>query len=481
MSQIRYFDYKQAANSALLKELFSGLTKKSVLQGGAMGVEGTNTLTIAPVWVVFSSGMLMNEDEVQRVTIPTTSVAKNYTITYRHEDVSAVSGNGAVLALEEGFLENEDILNGMALGYVAYTGSTVPLVQAMIIHPPQYCIQALSSPGDVDVRLPPFGEGFMAVPAVPVGAFEGSGSFNENSNAFISAAPPSGHAFSSGDINKFIRVIDSPANSGYIKLLSYVSPTQMLTDRVFVSTETALDWEMFDSATSTTSTTDTAVAASLAYVNGSGGLTFTAKTTGNAGNDQTVQILVPSGTSTPATAVQSDNNTVITLATVAGVATSTMADLMGVVNGESSVLVTAVTTGSSATIASILATTTLAGGTSSYGFVYRLTNALGVAATDVFKWSFMAGRDPPGSIVVEFAQGYGSTITLTLLDTDGNAASYVSSDTTQTSGLKIRRYRITNGTFQAGRRFYVQASVLTAAGQNTLIASVAASTYRLPF
>ena len=53
--QHRFFDSGAAATALLFKEQLGGLCGKTVLTGGELGVESTNRILVAPVWVALDS------------------------------------------------------------------------------------------------------------------------------------------------------------------------------------------------------------------------------------------------------------------------------------------------------------------------------------------------------------------------------------------------------------------------------------------
>jgi hypothetical protein len=121
----------------------------------------------------------------------------------------------------------------------------------------------------------------------------------------------------------------------------------------------------------------------------------------------------------------------------------------------------------------------LSGGVTNNGISYVITNTDPADMTHVLKWVFVARKQSPRSIVLEFSLGGTSTITLSAVDTNGTIVDLDSpTDLIQSSGLTRR---ITDGNFISGQRYFVQASVLTKAGESSTITFVGASHYNLPF
>lgn len=167
MTQHRYIDYGVDATAALLKEMLTGLTGKGVLSGGELGVSGLDRIIVNPVWIsLFSpretpvgttqNTVLLHEDQPLQLTVPITSTAASYTIIYRHTDADVNGGTRATMALEPGWVLDQNVSNGCVVGWVAYPGGAVPVAQPMLIQAPQFRVQPVNSPGQALVALPPF-------------------------------------------------------------------------------------------------------------------------------------------------------------------------------------------------------------------------------------------------------------------------------------------------------------------------------------
>ncbi len=167
MTQKRYFNYGEPASAAIFKEMLSGLTGKTILSGGELGVSAPDRVVISPIWVAMDSprttesgaaraNLLLYEDSTKQLQVTLSSAAANYTITYRHSDVDVFGGNAAELKLEAGLLRNANLADGLVIGYVLYPGGGVPLSNYMLIAPPAERVEALTSPADGLMQTPPF-------------------------------------------------------------------------------------------------------------------------------------------------------------------------------------------------------------------------------------------------------------------------------------------------------------------------------------
>lgn len=420
--QRRYFNFGAPVSSSSFKALFGGLTHKSVLQGGQLSVSPPSSVLIQPFWVVFSSGVVLNETAVQSVQVPISSTNLNFTITYRHTDGELIGGNEATLQVEPGFLDQEDVAlaNGVVLAYVAYTGSG-PLQQSHLIAPPTQVLGAHVSKGDGDFRFPPFGEGFLQLSQSP----------------------------------------SSPV----------VTP---------VTTDSAIKASFSYSNTTFVGTGGITFTAVTAGTSGNS-LKFRFY---NAGPSQSLLLTVDVTHSTYSVRLATDGGSLVT-STMADVVALLMGSadfttvLLAQTTGNSAVIASSFPSPSPSPVVY----QNLVGGSGSYGFGYQLNNfANAVDITHTFKWAFMARAGPPSSIQIEFVQGGGSSITTQLIDTNGMLATLASPiDLVEASGLTRRRLRISNGTFTPGSQFYVQTAVLTKAYEFSALTLVGAGPYAFPF
>ena len=238
-------------------------------------------------------------------------------------------------------------------------------------------------------------------------------------------------------------------------------------------------------------TTSTNSKASYLYTNGPGGILFTSVLDGAGGNDLAFNF-TDGPTSTPVV-VTAATTTKLTIypAKTANVITSTMASLAAALNlnGTFNSKMIATATGTTSTLVGVFPfgnTGTLyqnlSGGVTNNGISYVITNTHTSDVTHVLKWVFVARKQSPRSVVLEFSLGGTSTITLSAVDTDGTIVDLDSpTDLIQSSGLTRRTVRITDGNFISGQRYFVQATILTKTGESSTLTFIGASHYNLPF
>ena len=313
--------------------------------------------------------------------------------------------------MEDGFLVNTAILDGLILGWVQYPGGAVAVASSHLIQAPAAKIDATTTEGDGDFRFPPFTEGMLRTTA--------------------SAA--------------------------------------------------------------TQSVTSTAQAATLVYTNGLGGFTMTALSTGTSGNKISLRLVSQAPIAniaqpTPTLAVSTSEIAVtLYLAQTSSIPSSTMTMIVAALAvAPFTTYFSIATTGVASTVAAPMSKTFLSGGVSGYGFSYQLANGTASSVIDVLKYVFVARKQAPKQILIEFAQGADSdpapNLTIVVTDTNQNTVTQSSStfDVVETSGILRRRYRLLGGTFVPGYRYHVQLTITTPASVNSHVLLVAALTHNTP-
>lgn len=161
MTQRRVQDYGTLAEAADIKQILFGLARSTVPEGSRFGVAGTNKMRVFPGIAITHQGVMIVEDEVIELTVPTTSNAQDYTVYYEHEDIDISGGEPAILRLANGILNPADI-KGVILGYVKYPGSAVPLSSAHFYQEPETFLRNyLPSRSNADWVIPLKGNGYL--------------------------------------------------------------------------------------------------------------------------------------------------------------------------------------------------------------------------------------------------------------------------------------------------------------------------------
>lgn len=165
MAQRRVVDYGSMADASDIKKIVEGLARSSVLIGNRFGVAGVNKIRILPGTAVTNQGVMIIEDEVLELNVPTTTNAQQYTVLYDHSDIDISGGVPAELRLANGALRPEDI-DGVILGYINYPGGTIPLSSSMLIQEPElYLRNYVPSRKNAEWVIPIKGSGYMITAA----------------------------------------------------------------------------------------------------------------------------------------------------------------------------------------------------------------------------------------------------------------------------------------------------------------------------
>jgi hypothetical protein len=132
MSQKRYIDFGNPASAAAAKTIQRQLFAPQVLRadGAFLSAQAPDQIVIQPHAVIFESGVILVEDEVRVVTVPTTNNSTHYTLYYEHFDDDQIGGVPATLRLVAGL--SSTVANGVVLGWVVYPGASVALSNAMV-------------------------------------------------------------------------------------------------------------------------------------------------------------------------------------------------------------------------------------------------------------------------------------------------------------------------------------------------------------
>jgi hypothetical protein len=161
MTQRRVQDYGTLAEAADIKQILFGLARSTVLEGCRFGVAGNNKMRVFPGIAVTNQGVMIIEDEVLELTVPTSTNAQDYTVYYDHVDQDISGGEPATLRLANGILNPADI-SGVILGYVKYPGSAVPLSSAFFYQEPEMFLRNFVPNRDnADWIIPLKGNGYL--------------------------------------------------------------------------------------------------------------------------------------------------------------------------------------------------------------------------------------------------------------------------------------------------------------------------------
>lgn len=148
MTQKRFVNYGTTVEAAKFKGAIANLVAPQVLSGGLFTPNNSGAeLRIAPISVVFPSGLIMEETEdkvlalVDGVSPIVQSSAKQYTVYYTHTDEDSIGGSVAQLFLTSnptgGNVFLQSVTNGVIIGWIDYPGGAIPLDPTMFYYPPK--------------------------------------------------------------------------------------------------------------------------------------------------------------------------------------------------------------------------------------------------------------------------------------------------------------------------------------------------------
>jgi hypothetical protein len=158
MVQTRVYNFGDLLTQARAKLLAQSLFSPGIYEGFAPTITGTTgtQITFAAGTYLLPNGVLIKEDDVTAVTVPTPASATDYTITVDHDDIQAVGGSSVYYTLRTGILGRsaDPNPNSLALLWIRHSGAG-PLTDDMLSRPPT--LQAGSLLSAIE-------DGFLAAP-----------------------------------------------------------------------------------------------------------------------------------------------------------------------------------------------------------------------------------------------------------------------------------------------------------------------------
>lgn len=132
MSQTRKIDYNSYIDPSDFPTIIGSIFGPSVLSGGTLSLSPTNSqaVAIAPVTLVTTSGVIIQESAIQEITVPSTG---DYTIVYTYTTTNDFVPTYSGLQILPGLLGN--VSNSTTIGWVRFEGSPV-LRTEMLYQPP---------------------------------------------------------------------------------------------------------------------------------------------------------------------------------------------------------------------------------------------------------------------------------------------------------------------------------------------------------
>jgi hypothetical protein len=138
MAQLRYYNYGGALDNESEKVVQYALNAKGVYRGFSLSVDTNNNLVLGDGYGLQYDGVVWTENASITFVFTAPAVATIYTLVATHEDRTMLGGVPVVYELEVGELTNDDVSDGVVLGWIHHPGGGTPLIQAYITEAPKY-------------------------------------------------------------------------------------------------------------------------------------------------------------------------------------------------------------------------------------------------------------------------------------------------------------------------------------------------------
>lgn len=195
MSQSRRNTFGDLIDTADLPDMISNIMSPGRLVGNNFSVAQTDLMQISPGSCLLPDGVLILEDEVQNLVIPSSSLAADYTVIYQLQSTQTLGGSPAILQLLSGIQRQENFTNGTILGWVRYPGGSIPLSSSFFIQPSSLRISKRADTFYYTNNCPLFGIRPTTTFSIP------SANVNLVANTFTTSTPfPTGWAITVASI-----------------------------------------------------------------------------------------------------------------------------------------------------------------------------------------------------------------------------------------------------------------------------------------
>ena len=135
MGQRRLNIFGDLIDTADLPEMIANIMAPGRLIGNDFIVAASDLMQISAGSCLLPDGVLVIENEIKSLVIPSSSLPTDYTVIYQLEDTRTLGGSPAILRLLSGIKRQEDFIDGTILGWVRYPGGSIPLSASFFIQP----------------------------------------------------------------------------------------------------------------------------------------------------------------------------------------------------------------------------------------------------------------------------------------------------------------------------------------------------------
>ena len=135
MSQVRLNVYGSTIETSDGPIVISNIMSPGRLEGNDFKVLGADLLGVSAGSCLLPDGIMLIEDADKNLVVPNSSAAVDYTIAYQLEDSRVLGGSPAVLRLISGIYRQEAFTDATVLGWIRYSGGSIPIANSMFIQP----------------------------------------------------------------------------------------------------------------------------------------------------------------------------------------------------------------------------------------------------------------------------------------------------------------------------------------------------------
>ena len=133
MAQERYYNYGGTASNVAENLIHATLSTKGVYEGMDLSANADNNVEIATGAALQPDGVLWRETSVVTLVFSAPGTPTNYTIIATHDDRNILGGVAVQYELDDtGLYTDNDISNGVVLGWIYHPGGGLPLIDDYI-------------------------------------------------------------------------------------------------------------------------------------------------------------------------------------------------------------------------------------------------------------------------------------------------------------------------------------------------------------
>jgi len=138
MPQQRFYDYSKPASSTYENAIHYALNNKGVYRGMGLGIDATyGGLQIDAGYALQHDGVIWYESTAIVLPFEPPTAATVYTVVATHADRAIIGGVAVEYDILTGEFTNEDVTNGVAIGWIYHPGAATPLALEHLVSAPK--------------------------------------------------------------------------------------------------------------------------------------------------------------------------------------------------------------------------------------------------------------------------------------------------------------------------------------------------------